>query len=104
MPLSEIAVLYRTHIQSRPLEEAFIRAGVPHVAGCAGPHACHVIHRVVYRCPPGHPSRSVPVLAMPHPPHCVPVGLNVVHHIVYRYSPRQPPHTSNLVHPVHYVV
>jgi DNA helicase-2/ATP-dependent DNA helicase PcrA len=31
VPLKEIAVLYRTHSQSRPLEEAFIRAGVPHV-------------------------------------------------------------------------
>lgn len=31
VPLREIAVLYRTHSQSRPLEEAFIRAGVPHV-------------------------------------------------------------------------
>ena len=31
VPLKDIAVLYRTHSQSRPLEEAFIRAGVPHV-------------------------------------------------------------------------
>jgi DNA helicase-2/ATP-dependent DNA helicase PcrA len=31
VPLKEIAVLYRTHSQSRPLEEAFIKAGVPHV-------------------------------------------------------------------------
>ena len=31
VPMKEIAVLYRTHSQSRPLEEAFIRAGVPHV-------------------------------------------------------------------------
>lgn len=31
VPLKEIAVLYRTHHQSRPLEEAFVRAGVPHV-------------------------------------------------------------------------
>ena len=31
VPLRDIAVLYRTHSQSRPLEEAFIRAGVPHV-------------------------------------------------------------------------
>ena len=31
VPLKDIAVRYRTHSQSRPLEEAFIRAGVPHV-------------------------------------------------------------------------
>ena len=31
IPLKDIAVLYRTHSQSRVLEEAFIRAGVPHV-------------------------------------------------------------------------
>jgi len=86
VPLSEIAVLYRTHIQSRPLEEAFIRAGVPHVAGCAGPHACHVIHRVVYRCPPGHPSRGVPVPARSSIAWCT-GARQVIHRVVYLCSP-----------------
>lgn len=31
MPYNEIAVLYRTHSQSRLMEEAFIRMKVPHV-------------------------------------------------------------------------
>ena len=52
VPLSEIAVLYRTHSQSRPLEEAFIRAGVPHVAGGGGAYT-----------PATSSTTSVPVLA-----------------------------------------
>ena len=50
-------------------------------------NALHIIHHVVYRCSPGHPSRTAPVLAASSITSCTCAPL-VIRHIMYWCSPR----------------